>query len=243
MYTTHDGDRVSRYSIHQQRHALFSGNRESVSDVCIEELLAACLNGASGEELDAVQLRRQSGYYGASIPELDRIVDVVSPLPDVLGAGLMGAGGTGAALLRAPGQAGGGGAVGGGRGSGRGGSGRGGGAGRRSAGRTGDAVGGAGHPWLTRPSPSSSQPASRTLGRPGRGLLTLRPRCAHAGRSRPTGDWTPCVTAGMKLPTSPEWEPPASVALRPASWATTPLCRDQPMGAPTTPRNHVRSRW
>jgi len=101
MYITHDGDRVSRFSIHQQRHSLFSANRESVSDARIEELLAASLNGVSGEELDAIQLRRQSGYYGASIPELDRIVDVVSPLPDVLGAGLMGAGGGGCVLILA----------------------------------------------------------------------------------------------------------------------------------------------
>jgi hypothetical protein len=101
MYITHDGDRVSRFDVHQQRHALFSANRESVSDARIEELLSASLNGASGEELDAIQLRRQSGYYGASIPELDRIVDIVSSLPDVLGAGLMGAGGGGCVLILA----------------------------------------------------------------------------------------------------------------------------------------------
>ncbi len=59
------------------------------------------LNGAYGEELETIQLRCQPGFYGASIPELDRIVDVVSTLPHVLGAGLMGAGGGGCVLILA----------------------------------------------------------------------------------------------------------------------------------------------
>ena len=49
----------------------------------------------------ASQLRFQSGFYGASTPELDRIVDLVTPLPEVLGAGLMGAGGGGCVLILA----------------------------------------------------------------------------------------------------------------------------------------------
>jgi N-acetylgalactosamine kinase len=101
MYITHDGDRVSQYHLEKAQHALYSSNRESVSDARVEALLAASLESASGEARDAIQLRRQSGFYGASVPELDCIVDVVSRLPDVLGAGLMGAGGGGCVLILA----------------------------------------------------------------------------------------------------------------------------------------------
>ena len=47
------------------------------------------------------QLRRQPGFYGASIPELDRMVDVANSVPAVRGAGLMGAGGGGYVLILA----------------------------------------------------------------------------------------------------------------------------------------------
>ncbi len=101
MYITHDGDRVSRFDRRRPQHAFYSSNRDSVADSRLEELLVASLNGAYGQELEAIQLRRQSGFYGASIPELDRIVDVASVVPDVLGAGLMGAGGGGCVLILA----------------------------------------------------------------------------------------------------------------------------------------------
>jgi hypothetical protein len=42
-----------------------------------------------------VQLRRQPGFYGASIADLDLIVDLTQEVEGVLGAGLMGAGGGG----------------------------------------------------------------------------------------------------------------------------------------------------
>ena len=77
------------------------GNRESVSDDRLERLADAASNGHRGAEWEAAQLRRQPGYYGASTPELDRIVDLVTPLPEVLGAGLMGAGGGGCVLILA----------------------------------------------------------------------------------------------------------------------------------------------
>jgi galactokinase len=101
MYITHDGDRLSRFDRRWSQHALYSSNRDSVADSRLEELLVASLNGAHGEELEAIQLRRQPGFYGASIPELDRLVDVTSMVPGVLGAGLMGAGGGGCVLILA----------------------------------------------------------------------------------------------------------------------------------------------
>ncbi len=76
-------------------------NRDSVASSRLEELLAASPNGAHGEELEATQLRRQPGFCGASIPELDRLVDVTSMVPGVLGAGLMGTGGGGCVLILA----------------------------------------------------------------------------------------------------------------------------------------------
>ncbi|MFB3880107.1 MAG: hypothetical protein ACE149_02535 [Armatimonadota bacterium] len=101
MSITHDGDRVSRFDFRRGQHALYFANRDSVSDARVGQLLGLSLNGASGEQLAAIQLRRQPGFYGASTPELDRMVDAVSPLPDVLGAGLMGAGGGGCILVLA----------------------------------------------------------------------------------------------------------------------------------------------
>ncbi len=101
MYTTHDGDRVSWFDRRRSQHALYSSNRDSVADSRLEELLAASLNGVYGEELEAIQLRRQPGFYGASVPELDRLVDVTSMVAGVLGAGLMGAGGGGCVLILA----------------------------------------------------------------------------------------------------------------------------------------------
>jgi galactokinase len=101
MYVTHDGDRVSRYDVRSGRHIEYSANRKGLSDSRLGELLAISLNGSSNAERGSAELRWQSGYYGASIPELDRIVDIVAPLPDVLGAGLMGAGGGGCVLILA----------------------------------------------------------------------------------------------------------------------------------------------
>ncbi len=99
MYITHDGDRVSRFDPQTGECAPWPGNRESVSDDRMEMLVDISANGHQHVEPGAIDLRRQCGYYGASTPELDRIVDLVSPLPDVLGAGLMGAGGGGCVLI------------------------------------------------------------------------------------------------------------------------------------------------
>jgi len=99
MYITHDGDRVSRYDPNQQRCLLWTENLESVADHRIDSLIEASACG--GPAWERAELRYQSGFYGASIPELDRMVDLVKPLPDVLGAGLMGAGGGGCILILA----------------------------------------------------------------------------------------------------------------------------------------------
>src|SRR5262249_26259371 len=57
--------------------------------------------GPGHPDWPAAQLRRQPGFYGASTPELDRIVDLARSLPMVRGAGLMGAGGGGYVLILA----------------------------------------------------------------------------------------------------------------------------------------------
>lgn len=98
MYITHDGDRVTSYDLRARRHEPYTANRASVSDAEIAKLLAAAQGRPPAEQ---PQLRHLSGYYGASVPELDRIVDVAASLPDVLGAGLMGAGGGGCVLILA----------------------------------------------------------------------------------------------------------------------------------------------
>lgn len=99
MYLTHDGDRVTRYDPQANRSHAYDANRRATSDRHLAHLakLAARMPRRAGGRRP--YLRHQSGFYGASIPELDRMVDAVSPLPGVLGAGLMGAGGGGCILL------------------------------------------------------------------------------------------------------------------------------------------------
>jgi len=101
MYLTHDGDRVSRYDRRDGRSVPYQGNLASVSDEHIRSLAEAAAGGPGAPGWQASQLRFQSGFFGASTPELDRIVDLVTPLPEVLGAGLMGAGGGGCVLILA----------------------------------------------------------------------------------------------------------------------------------------------
>ena len=103
MSITHDGDRVSRYDVRDGRFLPYLENRQSVSDDRVAKLIEISSNGQVGPEREVADLRRQPGYYGASTPDLDRIVDLVQPLPDVLGAGLMGAGGGGCVLILARG--------------------------------------------------------------------------------------------------------------------------------------------
>jgi N-acetylgalactosamine kinase len=84
---THDGDR--RFVLGADGAlAPYRANLDALADDALRRAQTAGL-----------PLRRQAGYYGASIGELDRIVDLVTPLPGVLGAGLMGAGGGGVVLI------------------------------------------------------------------------------------------------------------------------------------------------
>jgi len=101
MYITHDGDRVSRYDPNEQGCVPWAANLESVADDRIDSLIESSAYGPGSLAWERAQLRYQPGFYGASIPELDRMVDLVRPLPEVLGAGLMGAGGGGCILILA----------------------------------------------------------------------------------------------------------------------------------------------
>jgi len=101
MYITHDGDRVSRYDPLEQRSSPYLTSLESVGDARIDTLIEAAGSAPGSPAWRQSQLRYQSGFYGAGTPELDRIVDLLAPLPEVLGAGLMGAGGGGCVLALA----------------------------------------------------------------------------------------------------------------------------------------------
>jgi N-acetylgalactosamine kinase len=89
MCITHDGDRVTR------REEAYTENRERLSDERLRQSLTLV---EAGEDRP---LRYEPGFYGASIPELDRMVDAALGTDGVLGAGLMGAGGGGYVLILA----------------------------------------------------------------------------------------------------------------------------------------------
>ena len=89
MSTTHDGDRLFADG------AAYGDSRARLSDSYLLEALAAVDAGGEGP------LRHEPGFYGASIAELDRMVDVALAMDGVLGAGLMGAGGGGYILILA----------------------------------------------------------------------------------------------------------------------------------------------
>lgn len=89
MSITHDGDRLF------QLDGEYTDSRARLSDDWLGRALAAVEHG------DEQPLRHEPGFYGASIAELDRMVDVSLRVPGVLGAGLMGAGGGGYVLILA----------------------------------------------------------------------------------------------------------------------------------------------
>lgn len=99
MSITHDGDRVTRWNGSGQEP--YRENQQRLSDDTLNDLLTAARQGTQHPQWDDAQLRCQPGFYGASIPELDRMVDAVQVLPNVAGAGLMGAGGGGYILVLA----------------------------------------------------------------------------------------------------------------------------------------------
>ena len=86
MSITHDGDRLF------QNGQPYTESRERLSDPALQQAMAG------GEAL-----RCAPGFYGASVAELDRMVDVALRTDGVLGAGLMGAGGGGYVLILARG--------------------------------------------------------------------------------------------------------------------------------------------
>jgi galactokinase len=89
MTVTHDGDRL------HQNGAPYLESRTRLADVRLTQAFESAKRG------DPRPLRDEPGFYGASIPELDRMVDVSLATPGVLGAGLMGAGGGGYVLILA----------------------------------------------------------------------------------------------------------------------------------------------
>ena len=89
MTITHDGDRLTH------RCENYHESRQRLADEAIEAAHAAECCGESRP------LREEPGFYGASIRELDHLVDVANELEGVLGAGLMGAGGGGYVLILA----------------------------------------------------------------------------------------------------------------------------------------------
>jgi hypothetical protein len=89
MSITHDGDRLFRDGRE------YTENRERLADDRLRDALAESEAGG------VWPLRYEPGFYGASIAELDRMVDVAWRVDGVLGAGLMGAGGGGYILILA----------------------------------------------------------------------------------------------------------------------------------------------
>ncbi|MGV3722538.1 MAG: hypothetical protein ACO1SX_16650, partial [Actinomycetota bacterium] len=89
MTVTHDGDRLHLNGVP------YLDSRSRLSDDRLSRAYETAKRG------DDCPLRDEPGFYGASIPELDRMVDVSLAAPGVLGAGLMGAGGGGYILILA----------------------------------------------------------------------------------------------------------------------------------------------
>jgi len=91
MSVTHDGDRVmdTRNGAPQTYTAAADDQR----DESLEQWAQA-----AADRNPRAELAERAGCYGASVPQLDRLVDVLQAAPGVLGAGLMGAGGGGYAL-------------------------------------------------------------------------------------------------------------------------------------------------
>jgi N-acetylgalactosamine kinase len=89
MTITHDGDRLYRHGDD------YRDSRKRVTDDHLLSALDAVVSGAPRP------LRHEPGFYGASISELDRMVDIALGVRGVEGAGLMGAGGGGYVLILA----------------------------------------------------------------------------------------------------------------------------------------------
>ncbi|NUP99617.1 MAG: hypothetical protein HUU35_07165 [Armatimonadetes bacterium] len=96
---THDGDRRFQRDGNGTM-APYRGHLDRLSDDYLGKMAHQASEAPRGSTAwEAIQLRRQPGFYGASVQQLDAIVDLVTPLDGVLGAGLMGAGGGGVVLV------------------------------------------------------------------------------------------------------------------------------------------------
>ena len=91
MQISHDGDRTASF----YRTATGKWRDKKYTYDCSDTALGHLCDGLAGEDparvLDA-QLYMQPGAYGCSLPQIDRMIDVVSSIPGVHGAQLGGAG-------------------------------------------------------------------------------------------------------------------------------------------------------
>lgn len=87
----HDGDRLFQRDRETGEMVPYHGHHERLTDQALEELIR--LSTTPSPPL--LSLRHQPGFYGASVVELDLLVDLAQAVEGVLGAGLMGAGGGG----------------------------------------------------------------------------------------------------------------------------------------------------
>lgn len=96
----HDGDRLYQRDAATGEMLPYHGHHARLTDAALAELIhqathASPLHSPFSNLQSPTSLRHQPGFYGASIVELDLLVDLAQEVPGVLGAGLMGAGGGG----------------------------------------------------------------------------------------------------------------------------------------------------
>ena len=92
MKVSHDGDRISRLNPNGDgSNGDYVPLEESCTDQYLQQLIADLASEDPRRVLGA-QLYMQPGNYRCSMPEIDRMVDIASALPGVVGAQLAGAG-------------------------------------------------------------------------------------------------------------------------------------------------------
>jgi len=87
MNTSHDGDRVVRYTVQGEMLPY----QAPTSDRYLEGLIAD-LESGDPQRAERAGLEWQPGSYRCSLPEIDRMVDLALQVPGVIGAQLAGAG-------------------------------------------------------------------------------------------------------------------------------------------------------
>jgi len=96
MKISHDGDRVARPGPESVYHRA----KADTSDAYLQRLIANLGSEDPQRVLDA-QLSMQSGGYGCSTPEIDRMIDLACAVPGVAGAQIAGAGLGGCVMILA----------------------------------------------------------------------------------------------------------------------------------------------